>query len=99
MSVWQPLSLLREGAIFATQDGVYAVKTEYSNEGSPYQSQCVLLESGEYAYFPQGNRTLVREVKLSREDERMQFLVEAVASLKKDFTLSMVVAVWNDAGE
>ena len=66
------LGELRKGAVFATEDGVYAVKSEYHNdgpidrvadsEGVNLQCQCVLLSGGEYAHFKQGNATVVYEV-------------------------------------
>ncbi len=56
---------LRPGAVFVTRNGTYAVKSEYYYDNGPQsQYQCVLLASGEYAHFPDGNRTLVREVKV-----------------------------------
>ncbi len=58
------LKELRPGAVFATHDGIYAVKSEYYYDGPQTQCQCVLLTSGEYAHFPDGNRTLVREVQV-----------------------------------
>lgn len=56
---------LRPGAIFVTREGIYAVKTEY-RYGSEVQSQCecILLESGKYAHFKDGNQTLVRQVRI-----------------------------------
>jgi hypothetical protein len=54
---------LRPGAIFVTRDGCYAVKSEYLYPNGV--CECVLLASGEYAHFEQGNRTLVREVRLA----------------------------------
>lgn len=65
---WVPLSELRVGAIFETQAGARAVKSQYSHhhwtDTSSYQTQCtcVLLDSGEYAHFKDGNTTLVREI-------------------------------------
>ena len=59
---WVPLKDLREGALFKTRGGTYAVKSEYRYENGV--CQCILLESGEYAHFKDGNETLVREVKL-----------------------------------
>lgn len=56
---------LRPGAVFVTNDGVYAVKSEYRYDSSPRsQCECVLLESGEYAHFKDGNQTIVSEVSL-----------------------------------
>jgi hypothetical protein len=57
------LDALRPGALFVTRDGIYAVKSEYRYSGAPgSQWQCILLASGEYAHFPEGNKTLVRVV-------------------------------------
>lgn len=53
---------LRPGALFVTPKGVYAVKSEYHYPNG--ECECVLLESGEYAHFPDGNQTLVREVEI-----------------------------------
>lgn len=55
------ISDLRPGALFVTRNGVYAVKTEYLYPDG--QCECVLMESGEYAHFSQGDKTLVREVQ------------------------------------
>lgn len=61
---WVTLDELQPGAIFATLKGIYAVKSEYHYGNEPgSQWQCILLESGEFAHFPEKNRTLVREVK------------------------------------
>lgn len=59
---------LRKGAIFETMDSVRAVKSEYSygdGPGAGFQSQCILLESGEYAHFPAKNNEIVREIILA----------------------------------
>ena len=54
---------LRQGAVFMTSNGVFAVKSQYHYSNDPgAQCQCVLLESGEYAHFPEGNMTVVREM-------------------------------------
>lgn len=58
---------LRKGAVFATEDGIYAVKSEYRY--SDGQWQCILLESGEYAHFRDGNHTVVYEVIQSRQQK------------------------------
>lgn len=64
------IEALRPGAVFATGSGTYAVKSEYkySNE-TDAQYQCILLESGEYAHFKQGNATRVWEVIQPRKRE------------------------------
>lgn len=60
---WTTLEELRQGAIFVTTGGIRAVKTEYKYGNEPdSQWQCVLLESGEYAHFPDGNDTKVKEI-------------------------------------
>ncbi len=51
---------LRNGAVFETTEGILAVKSEYFYETG--QCQCVLLSSGEYAHFKNGNAEKVREV-------------------------------------
>ncbi|HLZ64442.1 MAG TPA: hypothetical protein VKR06_46535, partial [Ktedonosporobacter sp.] len=60
-------------AVFVTLKGVYAVRSEYYNAGGPpFQPQCILLASGEYAHFAEGENTQVREVQVegfSMEDE------------------------------
>lgn len=56
---------LRPGAIFVTPQGNYAVKSEYHYPSGVCQS--VLLASGEYAHFEDGNATLVREVRIGDE--------------------------------
>ncbi|BCL83132.1 hypothetical protein ccbrp13_55970 [Ktedonobacteria bacterium brp13] len=56
---------LRPGAVFVTDDGVYAVKSEYRYSSHPTaQCECILLDSGEYAHFTNGNQTMVREVQV-----------------------------------
>ena len=61
---WVTLDDLRTGAIFVTKKGTYAAKSEYRYSNDPgSQWQCILLASGEFAHFPEKNRTLVREVK------------------------------------
>lgn len=58
---------LRPGAIFVTRDGVRAVKTQYHYPNG--QCECVLLKSGEYAHFEQGNLTMVQEVEAAAKEE------------------------------
>lgn len=64
------LGALREGALFATCDkGILAVKSEYCYSNDPNsQCLCILLESGEYAHFDDGNATLVKEISLRIEE-------------------------------
>jgi ElaB/YqjD/DUF883 family membrane-anchored ribosome-binding protein len=50
------LATIDPGTLFKA-DGVYAIKTEYFYPTG--QCECVLLSSGEYAHFPQGNDTIV----------------------------------------
>jgi hypothetical protein len=68
MNKWTTLRELRYGAIFVTRDGTYAVKSEYrySNDHNA-QCLCILLESGEYAHFADGNDTVVREISIKQE--------------------------------
>lgn len=68
MDEWTTLDKLRKGAIFEDQDGVRAVKSEYHYSSSDLQWLCILLNSGEYAHFVDGNKTLVREVVLKEEN-------------------------------
>lgn len=56
-AAWTTLRGLPVGAIFETRDGVRAVKTEYHYPNGNIES--VLLESGEYAHFLDGDETLV----------------------------------------
>ncbi len=56
------LGELPNGAIFETLDGIRAVKSEYHMANG--QCECILLESGEYAHFPNGNEEEVREVAI-----------------------------------
>lgn len=60
------LEELRPGAIFVTRNGTYAVKSEYRYSSDNRDCQCILLDSGEYAHFPEGNKTMVREVQVVR---------------------------------
>lgn len=63
--LWVPLYELRPGAIFTTEDGIRAVKSEYRTDG---KIDCYLLASGEYAHFAINpdvhNTTLVREIEI-----------------------------------
>lgn len=72
---WVRLDELQAGAIFETQDGARAVKSEYRHSfvackatGKPV-CLCILLGSGEYGFFKDGNATMVREIAIGREDE------------------------------
>lgn len=57
------LSDLRPGAIFVTVNGgIRAVASEYHYPTG--QVECILLASGEYAHFPNGNDELVQEINL-----------------------------------
>lgn len=64
---WTTLDELQPGAVFITEDGIKAVKSGYyrgnecGNEPD-CQWQCVLLSGGEYAHFPEKNRTRVRQI-------------------------------------
>jgi hypothetical protein len=57
------LKNLRKGAIFITKDGIKAVKSEYLYSNDNLEIECILLESGEYAHFPNGNNEWVSEIK------------------------------------
>lgn len=61
--IWVTLEALPPGAVFVTEDGVLAVKSEYHYMNGD-QWQCVLLTSGEYAHFARGNNTLVSAVEV-----------------------------------
>lgn len=58
---WQRLRDLPPGFVFVTQDGVLAVKSEYRHND---QCQCILLGSGEYAYFQQGDNIMVSAIEV-----------------------------------
>ncbi len=62
MQSWTYISELRKGEVFKTRDGVYAVKSEYHLEDG--RCMCILLASGEYAYFADGDRTVVQVVHI-----------------------------------
>lgn len=53
---------LRPGAIFVAGEGVLAVKSKYYHDGPFPQCMCILLDTGEYACFPDKNDIMVREV-------------------------------------
>ena len=61
---WVRLANLRPGAVFVTRDGVMAVKSEYFYSNHNPQPQCILLASGEYAHFPELEKTWVMEVSV-----------------------------------
>ena len=61
---WVRLGDLLPGLIFATQNGVLAVKSEYHNSWTG-QCMCVLLQSGEYAHFLEGDETLVTALEIA----------------------------------
>ena len=54
------LQALRAGATFVTQKGVMAVKSEYRYGDTDRQFMCILLESGEFAHFPEGAQEAVK---------------------------------------
>jgi len=56
---------LRNGAVFQTKEGTCAVKSEYRYSNENLECECVLLESGEYAHFPNGNDEWVKEISIS----------------------------------
>lgn len=62
--VWLPVRAQPAGTLFVTLDGIHAVKTQYRTADGR-QAQCVLLSSGEYAHFPEGDDTLVKRVRLA----------------------------------
>lgn len=66
---WAPLADLPPGFIFATQDGILAVKTTYAVYDGNDESgkcECILLLTGEYAHFADGDRTLVCALEVQR---------------------------------
>lgn len=67
---WVRLSNLRPGAVFITRDGVLAVKSEYHYAKNNPQPQCILLVSGEYAHFPELEKTWVLEVVVETEFQK-----------------------------
>ncbi|KKL55628.1 hypothetical protein LCGC14_2253500 [marine sediment metagenome] len=82
---WVKLIDLREGAIFETQKGTLAVKSEYLYSNKPdSQCQCILIASGEYAHFEHKNDELVREItcqgtgKLTKAQPDREKIAEAI---------------------
>ena len=66
---WETLGSLSPGAVFITKEGILAVKSEYKYSGAAdSQSLCVLLASGEYAHFPNGDMEMVRFVRLAKRN-------------------------------
>lgn len=61
---WVKLEDLPPGFVFVTQDGILAVKSEYHLTGG--QCMCVLLASGEYAHFLDGNDTMVQALGVTQ---------------------------------
>lgn len=59
---WQTLESLRPGAVFVTEGGIMAVKTEYHTFEKGTQWDCYLLASGEAAHFPNQDSEMVREI-------------------------------------
>lgn len=63
--VYARLDDLPPGMVFITRDGVMAVKSEYKYGNEPdSQWQCILLESGEYAHFHDGNDEQVKALSV-----------------------------------
>lgn len=62
---WKILSALRPGAVFMTEEGILALKTEYHTFSDMTQCDCYLLESGEAAHFPNKDTELVKEIPYS----------------------------------
>ena len=61
-AAWTTLRQLHAGEVFKTRDGIAAVKSEYHLPNG--HCECILLASGEYADFPEGNDTVVQIVSL-----------------------------------
>lgn len=61
---WCKLIDLRQGAVFMTDNGIIAMKTEYRTFNDGAQCDCYLVESGEAAHFKDGNNTQVREINV-----------------------------------
>ncbi|KKL83417.1 hypothetical protein LCGC14_1975010, partial [marine sediment metagenome] len=60
------LDSIPPGTVFSTNDGILAVKSEYrygARQGD--QWQCILLASGEYAHFFNGNKEQVEIVEVA----------------------------------
>lgn len=60
--MWQTLDDIPPGSLFETEDGIRAVKSEYHYDNHNPQPLCILLTSGEFAHFPDKERTRVRVV-------------------------------------
>lgn len=67
---WTTLEKLRKGALFQTKDGIVAVKSEYRYSNENLECECVLVASGEYTHFPNGNHEKVREIVLILQEGR-----------------------------
>lgn len=61
---WQTLDALRPGAVFVTEGGILAMKTEYHTFDGGTQWNCYLLESGESAHFANRDTELVCEIEI-----------------------------------
>ena len=60
---WTTVEELPPGQLFETKGGIRAVKSEYRLSSG--RMECVLLASGEYAHFPDGNETVVKRLVAS----------------------------------
>lgn len=59
---WITLKLLPSGSLFETKNGIKAIKSEYYYQNG--QCKCILLNSGEYAHFEEGNNTKVKIISI-----------------------------------
>lgn len=73
---WITLEELRRGALFETESGTLAVKSEYRYNNTNPQPMCILLGSGEFAHFPEKQLTKVREVVIFRGTEELRSYIK-----------------------
>jgi hypothetical protein len=73
---WVTLASLPPGTIFITKEGVRAVKSEYHLTSG--QCECILLDSGEYAHFPNKNGELVSPLTLVDLDKLLDWVTANV---------------------
>ncbi len=60
---WMRLRQLQPGFVFVTLGGTLAVKSEHRMLGG--KCMCIMLGSGEYAHFAEGDDTLVSAIEVS----------------------------------
>lgn len=84
MKVWRRLRNLPSGTLFATKDGILAVKSEYFYSNDNPQPQCILLASGEYAHFADKEQTWVSEIDIAVIEKDKAELLKVLDDLQID---------------